>query len=68
MTTWRKNPRMRNWLYRAESTGPVLWSCLACHGGGQFLDDAIGRAAHQARFGHPPAPGRPLAPLLGQAR
>jgi Cro/C1-type HTH DNA-binding domain len=33
-----------------------------------LVTDKPGRADHQARFGHPPAPGRPLAPLLGQAR
>jgi hypothetical protein len=59
---------MRHWLYRAERDGTVLWSCLGCDGGGQFIDDAQGRADHRARFGHRPAPGRPLAPLLGQAR
>jgi hypothetical protein len=59
---------MRNWLYRAERDGPVLWSCLACDGGGQFINGPRGRADHSERFGHRPAPGRPLAPLLGQAR
>jgi hypothetical protein len=44
----------------------ILWSCLACNGGGQFLDDDQGRDDHAARFGHRPAPGRPLCPLLGQ--
>jgi hypothetical protein len=59
---------MRNRLYRAESIEPLLWSCVACQSGGQFIDDLRGRADHQARFGHQPAPGRPLCPLLGQAR
>ena len=58
---------MRNWLYRAERDGPVLWSCLACDGG-QFINDPQGRADHRTRFGHRPAPSRPLAPLLGQQR
>jgi hypothetical protein len=56
---------MRSWLNRAEQ--PVLRACLACDGG-QFIDDAQGRAAHQARFGHRPVAGRPLAPVMGQAR
>jgi hypothetical protein len=59
---------MRNWLYQAESDSPVLWSCLGCPSGGQFVNDRQGRADHRARFGHLPAPGRPLAPVMGQAR
>lgn len=61
---------MRNWLYQAESTAPILWSCLACGGQlpGQFLNDAIGRADHQAASGHAPVAGRPLAPLMGLQR
>jgi hypothetical protein len=55
---------MRNWLSPIE---PLLWSCLACSGGGQFIDDSQGRADHAARFGHAPVAGRPLAPLMGQA-
>jgi hypothetical protein len=53
------------WLNWADkSTATILWSCLACSGGGQFIDDGQGRADHQARFGHLPAPGRPLAPVM----
>jgi hypothetical protein len=59
---------MRNRLSRAGQESPVLWSCLACHGGGQFLNDTQGRADHQARFGHRPVAGRPLAPLMGLRR
>jgi hypothetical protein len=58
---------MRNWLNLAEPPVTVLWSCLACSGGGQFINDGQGRADHQARFGHPPVAGRPLAPLFGLA-
>jgi len=42
----------------------ILWSCTACPAGGNFIDDGQGRADHQARFGHLPAPGRPLAPVM----
>jgi hypothetical protein len=47
----------------------ILWSCLACNGGGgQFLDDDQGRADHQAATGHWPRPGRALCPILGAQR
>jgi hypothetical protein len=59
---------MRNRLSRAGQESPVLWSCLACSGGGQFLNDLQGRADHQRRFGHRPVAGRPLAPLMGLRR
>jgi hypothetical protein len=55
-------------LDQTAATVPVLWSCLACSGGGQFISDAQGRADHQARFGHRPVAGRPLAPLMGLRR
>ena len=42
----------------------ILWSCTACPAGGNFIDDGQGRADHQARFGHQPAPGRPLCPVM----
>jgi hypothetical protein len=58
----------RNWLDRAQRDGPVAWSCVLCDGGGQFLDDATGRADHRAATGHQPRPGRPLAPLMGLRR
>jgi hypothetical protein len=46
---------------------PILWSCLACGGQppGQYLDDATGRADHQAATGHAPIAGRPLFPIAG---
>jgi hypothetical protein len=54
---------MSGWLYWAEQATSILRACLACSGGGQFIDDDQGRADHQARFGHQPVAGRPLCPL-----
>jgi hypothetical protein len=55
-----------NWLNRLGNPPyavPVLWSCLACPTGGNFIDDDLGRGDHRARFGHEPRPGRPLCPI-----
>jgi hypothetical protein len=55
-----------SWLnlpYAVPVPVPVLWSCLACPTGGNFISDDQGRADHQARFGHQPQPGRPLCVL-----
>jgi hypothetical protein len=49
------------------SAPPILRQCLACGGQppGQYLDDATGRADHQAATGHAPVAGRALCPLAG---
>ena len=65
VAAWRKEPGMRNWLYPEQAVS-MLWSCTVpgCQGG-QFIEDSQGRADHEARFGHPPVAGRPLAPVMG---
>ena len=54
---------MRNWLNRAERHGAtVLWSCLACGGGGQFIDDDQGRADHAGEVRAPARGGQAVVP------
>jgi hypothetical protein len=61
VATWRKNPRMRNRLNRADQA--VLWACAVC--GANYVDGPLGRDAHQAATGHAPVADRPLCPVMG---